>query len=72
MRQSGGPPIAGFASRLRGLGHGVAAQEERRDRPHHLFAEADTQDNIRGTRWAALQAVVEFEDYFRTVKAPRP
>ncbi len=50
--------------------HIVAAYEERRDRLHHLFAEADTQDNIRGTRWAALQAVVEFDDYFRTVKTP--
>ncbi|MFJ6380175.1 DUF932 domain-containing protein [Kitasatospora sp. NPDC092039] len=50
--------------------HIVAAFEERRDRLHHLFAEADTQDNIRGTRWAALQAVIEFEDYFRTVRSP--
>ncbi|WP_327074473.1 DUF932 domain-containing protein [Kitasatospora purpeofusca] len=48
----------------------VAAHEERRDRLHHLFREAETQDNIRGTRWAALQAIVEFDDYFRTVKVP--
>ncbi|MGW4696902.1 DUF932 domain-containing protein [Kitasatospora cineracea] len=50
--------------------HILAAHEERRDRLHTLFAEADTQENIRGTRWAALQAVIEFEDYFRTVKVP--
>ncbi len=48
----------------------LAAHEERRDRLHYLFAEAATQDNIRGTRWAALQAVVEYDDYFRTVKVP--
>ncbi|MFD0565957.1 hypothetical protein ACFQ2M_31415 [Kitasatospora saccharophila] len=48
----------------------IAVNQERRDRLHHLFAEADTQDNIWGTRWAALQAVIEFDDYFRTVKLP--
>ncbi|ROR42913.1 DUF932 domain-containing protein [Kitasatospora cineracea] len=48
----------------------LAAHEERRDRLHALFAEADTQENIRGTRWAALQTVIEFEDYFRAVKVP--
>ncbi|QKW22326.1 DUF932 domain-containing protein [Kitasatospora sp. NA04385] len=50
--------------------HLLAAHEERRDRLHTLFAEAATQENIRGTRWAALQTVIEFEDYFRTVKVP--
>ncbi|WP_406205396.1 DUF932 domain-containing protein [Kitasatospora sp. NBC_01560] len=48
----------------------VAKYTERRDRLHHLFREADTQENIRGTRWAALQAVIEFDDYFRDVKTP--
>ncbi|MCC9309102.1 DUF932 domain-containing protein [Kitasatospora sp. RB6PN24] len=48
----------------------VAAHEERRDRLHFLFREAATQENIRGSRWAALQAVIEFDDYFRTVKVP--
>ncbi|GAA2746255.1 DUF932 domain-containing protein [Kitasatospora cinereorecta] len=58
------PPAEGARKNL------IAAHEERRDRLHHLFAEADTQDNIRGTRWAALQAVIEFDDYFRNVKVP--
>ena len=30
---------------------------------HRLFTEAPTQDSIRGTRWAALQAVTEFADW---------
>lgn len=48
----------------------VAKHEARRDRLHHLFSEDDTQANIRGTRWAALQAIIEFDDYFRDVKVP--
>ncbi|WP_344558937.1 DUF932 domain-containing protein [Kitasatospora saccharophila] len=58
------PPAEGARKNL------IAVNQERRDRLHHLFAEADTQDNIWGTRWAALQAVIEFDDYFRTVKLP--
>ncbi|MFC8722470.1 DUF932 domain-containing protein [Kitasatospora sp. NPDC057198] len=58
------PPAEGARKNI------LAAHEERRDRLHALFAEADTQENIRGTRWAALQTVIEYDDYFRTVKVP--
>jgi phage/plasmid-like protein (TIGR03299 family) len=29
----------------------------------HLFTDAETQDNIRGTRWAAYQSLVEYADW---------
>ncbi|MFJ8043757.1 DUF932 domain-containing protein [Kitasatospora sp. NPDC096147] len=58
------PPAEGARKNL------VTAYQERRESLHHLFAEAPTQETIRGTRWAALQSVIEFEDYFRTVKIP--
>ncbi|MEV8095187.1 DUF932 domain-containing protein [Kitasatospora sp. NPDC085879] len=58
------PPAEGARKNL------VAAHQERRDCLHYLFAEAPTQDNIRGTQWAALQAVVEHDDFYRAVKVP--
>jgi phage/plasmid-like protein (TIGR03299 family) len=37
----------------------------------HLFEEAATQENIRGTRWAALNAVTEHMDHFADVRVPK-
>jgi phage/plasmid-like protein (TIGR03299 family) len=45
-----------------------AFHSERRDTLHHLFAEAATQENIAGTKWAAEQAVVEYLDWFSPVR----
>jgi phage/plasmid-like protein (TIGR03299 family) len=33
----------------------------------HLFTDAETQDNIRGTRWAAYQSMIEWADWGRPV-----
>ncbi|WP_329020399.1 DUF932 domain-containing protein [Streptomyces sp. NBC_01601] len=35
----------------------------------HLFLEADTQESIRGTAWAALNAFGEFDDHFSNAKS---
>lgn len=35
----------------------------RRDSIRHLYMTAPNLDNIRGTRWAALNAVIEYSDY---------
>lgn len=37
----------------------------------HLFEEAETQENIRGTRWAALNATAEYLDHFSDVRVPK-
>lgn len=37
----------------------------------HLFEEAETNANIRGTRWAALNAVTEYQDHFAEVRVPK-
>ena len=34
-----------------------------------LFAEADTQHAIRGTRWAGLQAITEYLDHHTPAKS---
>ncbi|MFI7087738.1 DUF932 domain-containing protein [Streptomyces anulatus] len=34
----------------------------------HLFEDADTQANIRGTRWAGLQAIGEYLDHYAPAK----
>lgn len=33
-----------------------------------LWADADTQDAVRGTAWAGYQAVVEYVDHFAPVR----
>lgn len=42
---------------------------ERLDVMHGLFSDAETQKNIRGTRWAAYQAISEYEDWMTPVRA---
>lgn len=38
---------------------------KRRDEVRSLYTEADNLNNIRGTKWGALNAVVEYADYWR-------
>ena len=45
--------------------------DEKRGKLTHLFAQADTQANVRGTAWAGLQAVVEFCDWETKVDLKR-
>lgn len=42
----------------------VANYNQRTGMLSHLFNTAETQENIRGTRWAALQAVTEYADHY--------
>ena len=42
-----------------GVGKGTQAKELVK-----LWSSADTQDNIRGTRWGGLQAIAEYLDWF--------
>jgi phage/plasmid-like protein (TIGR03299 family) len=46
----------------------VKRSEERLFELHTLFADADTQKAIRGTRWAGYQAVVEYVDHYATTR----
>lgn len=43
-------------------------KQETHDRLNYLFVEAETQANIRGTKWAAFQAVTEYIDWDRKVR----
>lgn len=43
----------------------LARAEERRAQLHHLFSEAETQENIRGTAWAGYQSLIEYVDWVR-------
>jgi phage/plasmid-like protein (TIGR03299 family) len=43
---------------------GRATDRQRRHRLHWLFADADTQADIRGTAWAGYQAVAEYIDHY--------
>lgn len=45
--------------------------QAQRDQAQHLFREALTQENIRGTRWAALNALTEQVDHFSDVRVPK-
>lgn len=42
--------------------------EKRETDLRHLFREAETQENCRGTRWAAYNAVTEYVDWFLPAK----
>jgi phage/plasmid-like protein (TIGR03299 family) len=42
--------------------------EKKSERLQWLFAEADTQANIRGTGWAAFNALGEYCDWYKTIK----
>jgi phage/plasmid-like protein (TIGR03299 family) len=42
-----------------------------RDKMIYLFEEAKTNENIRHTRWAGLQAVTEYIDHFSEVRVPK-
>lgn len=42
----------------------VTRNEKKLDKLEELFVAADTNANIRGTRWAAYQAVTEYVDHF--------
>ncbi|MER6123283.1 DUF932 domain-containing protein [Streptomyces sp. NPDC001795] len=48
----------------------MANIQARRAHLRHLFLEADTQESIRGTAWAALNALGEFDDHFGNAKSP--
>jgi phage/plasmid-like protein (TIGR03299 family) len=45
--------------------------EERRDQVRNLYENSSTQENIRGTAWAAEQAYVEWLDHMSGVRAPK-
>lgn len=42
--------------------------DQRTGRLRYLFRDADTQATIRGTRWAGLQAIVEYLDHYAPAK----
>lgn len=44
-------------------------QKRRDEELHQLFSGADTQANIRGTRWAGYQAIAEYLDHFAPAKS---
>lgn len=44
---------------------------DRRDTLFQLFTESPTNENIRGTRWAGLQAFSEWTDHFATIRGKR-
>ena len=44
------------------------AAQDRADRLEHLWADAATQQAIRGTRWAGYQAVTEYLDHYAAVR----
>jgi phage/plasmid-like protein (TIGR03299 family) len=46
----------------------LARWEPKKDKLMELFTVADTQANVRGTAWAALNAVGEYADWFTKVK----
>lgn len=63
-----------LTQRLYGVGDDASgrtktAANEHRGELVRLFKEAPTNENIRGTRWAAFNAVTEFEDWTREFKA---
>lgn len=41
---------------------------DRQAKVRHIYKEADNLNNIRGTRWGALNAVVEYSDYARSFR----
>jgi len=44
------------------------ADSRRRDRLRWLFADADTQADIRGTAWAGYQSITEYVDHYAPVR----
>lgn len=42
--------------------------QRRTDQLLHLWTNAATQDNIRGTSWAGLQAITEYLDHYTPAK----
>jgi phage/plasmid-like protein (TIGR03299 family) len=49
-------------------GRGLTMKKNRDAKLHHLFADAATQANVRGTRYAGYQAVLEYLDHFAPVQ----
>lgn len=49
---------------------GETRHTNRQERFRHLFAEAETQEPIRWTRWAGYQAVVEWIDHEQGTRTP--
>lgn len=50
----------------------VTRAENRLDEMFELFAEANTQEGIRGTAWAGLNALTEWADHFSVVRGNDP
>jgi phage/plasmid-like protein (TIGR03299 family) len=48
---------------------GATIAKLRNDQLMQLFADAETQANVRLTRWAGLQAVTEYVDHFASVRS---
>lgn len=46
----------------------ITRTENKLDQMAHLFADAQTQDGIRGTAWAGLNALTEWYDHFSPVR----
>jgi phage/plasmid-like protein (TIGR03299 family) len=46
---------------------GLTLWEQQRDRLLTLFAVSETQEEIRNTAWAGYNAIVEYQDWYRTV-----
>jgi hypothetical protein len=49
----------------------VARVEKLRAKAIHLFEEAETQENIRNTRWGALNALTEQIEHFGEGRVPK-
>lgn len=50
----------------------VTRWEKRRDMLLDLWANADTQEEIRGTRWAAFNSITEYLDWYAPTKGEDP
>lgn len=57
------PPAADAPSRS------ITLDKARSDELHRLFADADTNANIRGTAWAGYQSITEYLDHFVPVRS---
>jgi len=60
-----------FPARTGKDGHETEGSQERGERLRYLFKTAITQEEIRGTRWAAYNAVTEYVQWERTSLSPQ-
>ena len=48
------------------------SREETKERIVELFAHGETRGNAPGTKWAAVNAIIEYADWIRPVSAGSP